>query len=186
MKKLIAFLCFIALISCETEKIETVTVPGKYTVELPGFLSKATTLHDDASLQYQNTFKEFYVVIIDEPKLAFTSVAEGAGYSPDLQGYFDILTDSFQKNSTDAKIENKKDIQINGLKGKSFTSEATLEENNIEVFYKVAYVEGKNEYYQIVTWTLKDSKEKYSQQMDQIISSFKELGTSRGADRSKK
>lgn len=184
MKKIIALLCFTALLSCESDKLETVTIPGKYTVELPGFLSKATGLHDEAALQYQNVFKEFYIIILDEPKQQFNEMMLLSETSPGLESYASILKDGLAEVIKDEKFDDIKDTQVNGMKSKTFSVAGEIE--GIDAFYKIAYVEGKENYYQIVTWTLVDKKEKYAPQMDQIIGSFRELGTSRGGDRSKK
>ncbi len=187
MKKII-FLCLLAFIfSCgSSDEVETVTIAHKYSIELPTFLSKGTGLQDDASLQYQNLLREFYVVVVDEPKFGLSEILMNAGYTPDLQGYFNILTADIEGTMENTEIESVKDIQINGLKAKTFSMTGTIPENNIDVFYKMAYIEGEDSFYQIVTWTMKKNKDKYAPQMDKLIRSFKEIGNSRKADRSKK
>lgn len=187
MKKIIALCLLTFIFSCgSSDEVETVTVDHKYSLELPSFLSKGTGLHDDASLQYQNVFKEFYIVVIDEPKKGFIDVLKDTEYSPDLQGYYDVLTGGLEETIENINFEPVKDVQINGLKAKTFSITGTIAEKKLDIFYKIAYIEGKDSFYQIVTWTIKDSKDKYAPQMDKIIRSFKEIGNSRKADRSKK
>lgn len=185
MKKILVLFLFTLLLSCDSNKVETVTVKNKYSLELPSFLSEAKGLHDQASLQYQNAFKEFYVVVIDEPKQAFFDVAATTtDFTPDLNGYHQILRNSLEESIKDATFEPTKDVQINGMKAKTFTLTGTIEE--IPIFYDIAYIEGKDTFYQIVIWTVKSSKEKFHEPMDKIISSFKEIGSERKGDRSKK
>lgn len=185
MKKILALCLFTILLSCDSKEVQTVTIKNKYTLQLPGFLSKATDLHEDASLQYQNALREFYVVVIDEPKQDFYNIAETTEDFPaDFEGYHQILRSGLEEAIEDIDIAPTKDTQINGLKAKTFSLTGNIE--TIPVFYEIAYIEGKDRFYQIVTWTLKDNKEKYSEQMRNILSSFKESGTARSNDRSKK
>jgi len=185
MKKIIVLCLFAFLLSCDSNKVETVTVKNKFSLELPSFLSKARDLHNDASLQYQNAFKEFYVVVIDEPKQEFYDVANTTtDFTPDLNGYYQILKNSLEESISDTQFTPTKDIQINGLKAKTFSF--TGEIDNLPIFYDIAYIEGKETFYQVVIWTLKGSKEKFNEPMDKIISSFKEIGSGRKSDRSKK
>lgn len=176
MKKLIVFSFFALLVSCDSNKVETVTVKNKYSLELPEFLSEARDLHDKASLQYQNAFKEFYVVVIDEPKQEFLEVAEGTtDFTPDFNGYHQILRSSLEETIKESEFTPTKDVRINGLKAKTFSLTGKVEE--IPIFYDIAYIEGKDTFYQVVIWTLKSSKEKFKEPMDKILSSFKEIGS---------
>lgn len=186
MKKLIVLALFTTFLSCsESKEVETVTIKDKFTVELPDYLSEAKNLHPDASLQYQNALKEFYVVVIDEPKEEFLNIAATTtDFSADFNGYHDILRNGLEEEIEKNKITPTKDTQINGLKAKTFT--LTGEVDKIPVYYEVAYLEGKDRFYQIVSWTLESSKDKYHEPMQKIIKSFKEIGTDRSAERSKK
>ncbi|TPD68514.1 hypothetical protein [Flavobacterium microcysteis] len=185
MKKIIALCLFVSLFSCTSDKTETITVKNKYSVELPSFLSEAKGLHNQASLQYQNAFKEFYVVIIDEPKQEFMDAAKTtAEFSPDFNGYSQILRGSLEASLKEAAFTDTKDTHINGLNAKTFSLTGKMDE--IPIFYDIAYVEGKNHFYQIVIWTIESSKDKFREPMDKIIASFKEIGSGKSSDRSLK
>lgn len=181
MKKIFTLL-FVAtaLFACNSDKIETVSIKNQYSVDLPSFLSKATTLHEDASLQYQNAMREFYVVVIDETKQEFHSAVQETDFTADLSGYAQVLRTSLEQSMSDGKFSTVTDTQINGLKAKTFTFEGTME--GLPIYYSVAYIEGKDHYYQIVSWTLQKSKDKYQEQMKAIASSFKETKGDRSAN----
>jgi hypothetical protein len=51
---------------------------GDYSLGIPTYMTKATTLNDEASLQFQNLFKETYVIVIDENKEKFVTVFKNA------------------------------------------------------------------------------------------------------------
>jgi len=184
MKKIIALCLFSILFSCASDTVETIKVDNKYSVEIPSFLSKGTDLHEDASLQYQNLLREFYIIVLDEPKQNFIDIAQTIDIAPGLEGYSKILKDGMGENIVNAKFIDLKEFKINGLKAKTFTVKGKIE--GIDAFYKIAHLEGKDSYYQIVSWTTQKNEEKYASKMDKIIASFKEIGTGRSSDRSKK
>ena len=178
MKKILALCIFSILLSCNSNEVQNVNIKNQYSLELPDFLSKASNLHEDASLQYQNVLREFYVVVIDEPKQDFFDIATTTtDFSADFNGFHQILKSGLEEGIQKIEITPSKDTQINGLKAKTFSLTGEIE--TIPIYYEIAYIEGKDRFYQIVTWTLKDNKEKYSAQMRKILSSFKESGTAR-------
>lgn len=68
IKITIAVLSLLLLASCGGEVTRTVKIGGRYQLKLPTDLTETKGLNDDASLEYQNAFKELYVVAIDESK----------------------------------------------------------------------------------------------------------------------
>ena len=186
MKKLITLCLFTIFLSCDSKKAktETVTINNKYSVELPDFLSKGTELHEEASLQYQNLFKEFYVIILDEPKEEIIDAAPILDIEPTLEGYYSYLKSSMEETIEEVKFMDVKNTKINGLNAKTFS--VTGKVDGIDAFYKIAYIEGKDTYYQVLIWSLLKKQEKYTPEMEKIIASFKEIGSSKSADRSKK
>lgn len=184
MKKIITLALFCIFLSCDSKKSETVTVKDKYTIVLPAFLSKGNDLHEEASLQYQNTFKEFYIIILDEPKQEIIDVAPILEIEPTLEGYYSYLTNSMKETIKNPKFIDVKNTKINGMKAKTFSVSGNVD--GLDAYYKIAYVEGKETYYQILTWTLLKNQEKNAPEMDKIISTFKEIGSRKGSDRSKK
>lgn len=184
MKKIIPLCLFYLLLSCNSKKAETVTINNKYSVELPGFLSKATNLNEEASLQYQNIFKEFYVIVLDEPKKVLIDIADDLAVEPNLESYFSVLKSGMEETFDNVAFIDIKDTKINGLKAKTFAVTGNVE--GIDAYYKIAYIEGKDSYYQILTWTLLKNQQKHTPEMDKIIASFKEIGNAKNGDRSKK
>ena len=105
MKRLnILILTILFITSCQTGDTERlVTIENKYSILLPSFLVKAsTTLNADASLQYLHTWKEFYVIVIDESKSemqkALTDNNLTDKYSNDIKGYSDLLLNGFEQS----------------------------------------------------------------------------------------
>lgn len=170
MKKLFALVFLsILFISCNSKtEYQTIIIKNKYSVELPDFLSEVTTLNEGASLQYQNPLREFYVIVLDEPKSEFPDQE-----SVNLETYKATLRDGLQSNLTNPKFSRDRDTVINGLKAKLFSLSDTSD--NIAIYYQFAYIESKNNFYQILTWTLENRKDQFSKDMNKIIASFKEI-----------
>ncbi|GGB79571.1 hypothetical protein GCM10007424_19670 [Flavobacterium suaedae] len=184
MKKFILLITISTiLLSCggNSNETQTIKVKNLYSIEIPGYFEKASNLNKDASLEYQNIFKDIYIMVIDEPKSEFNDVIEENGmtylYEPNLSGYAKIVKETFGNSGTMDSIPNLKDRTINGLKAKTFHCTGTVEGEDI--YWVSACLEGKDHYYQIVSWTQAGSKEDYKPDMYAMINSFKELNKSK-------
>lgn len=176
MKKnilLLAVICF----SCNVkEEFKTITIEKKYSLSIPDNLEKATKLNDDASLQYQDLFNEYYVIAIDEPKESFSNaiIKSNSDITPNLEGYYNLITTSLPEKLKNCKLYDQKTNTINGKRVKIFSASGTIED--FDVFYRYAIVEGHADYYQIMLWTEKSKESKYKELMEKTILSFKEIG----------
>lgn len=170
------------LISCNNKEKQTVKIKGKYSLELSQAFKKASTLNKDASLQYQDIARDLYVIVIDEPKAELKNVLEENGlseiYSDNLDGYSRIIMEGMNPKLTLDSIPPLKDTAIDNLKAKETSFEG--ESEGIKIYWKFAFVEGKNTYYQIMVWTSAANRARLEKEMQQIVKSFREK------DRSKK
>ena len=158
-------------------KLEKVTVNNQYTVELPGFLSETNDLNDEASLQYQNLFKEFYIIILDEVKEdVHGAIIENDlldFYSLDIDGYSDLLIDGVISEMNEDAESERKEVHINNRKANLMYLSGNIED--LDIYYEFGFIEGKDHYYQIMVWTLEKNRTKYQEGMDKIVKSFREL-----------
>lgn len=176
--KLFFLLLPFLILSCQSNETQKITIQNLYEIEIPKTLSKADNLHKDASLQYQNLFSEFYTIVINEPSNAFDELVTNDplladNYTADLNGYANILKDNLMATIKDGKFSAFENTTINGLNAKQMNASGTVD--NIEVYYEFAFIKGKNQYYQIVSWTETKRKKEHSKAMQNIIASFKEL-----------
>lgn len=168
----------ITLSSCSfVEKENVVVIDNKYSMELPDFLSHSTDLHDEASLQYDNRFREFYVLVLDEKIDEMNKVIQQYGleevYTKDLDGYANLLLANLEQAVTNMQTSELIDTVINNLPAKYVT--ITGEVDDVRIFYTIAYLQGKKDYYQVTTWTLDEKEEQYKNRMKKMIATFKEL-----------
>lgn len=161
----------ILFISCNTNtEYQTVKIKNSYSLDLPQYMGEATDLNAKASLQYQNTFRELYTIVLDEPKSDFPNPAEA-----NLDGFTAIAKNNLETNLQNPTFSKTRDTVINGLKAKLFSlSDAS---DGVAIYYQFAYLESKNHFYQILIWTLENRKNQYTTDMDKIIASFKESET---------
>jgi hypothetical protein len=179
MKKFgLLLLALIVMAGCQPDKkIQTVEIDKRYSIELPEFTSKTSGLNQDASLEYQNLAKEFYIIVIDEPIEEFHEAIIESDladiYSPDFMGYSLYVSDLFLGTVDIYSESDFKEMTINKLKGQQKEVEGKV--SGIEVYYHYTMVQGAKNYYQVLMWTLLSKKDEHKEQMDEIVNSFKEL-----------
>lgn len=190
MKKIITLLFLAVLYSCDqynsNEKFEKKTVENKYSLSVPESLGATTELNDEASLQLQNQFDEFYVIVIDELKTDFVDAIENnlLNTTPDLDGYYNATLNNFKKSGLkDFKFYDVKKKKINSSSAIVFSVSGISDGFN--VFYRFAIVQGKERYYQIMSWTEASKEKKYNERMNRILDSFnvEEAGYSKSSNR---
>lgn len=159
------------------DKEQLVTVGDRYSLSVPAFLKEVNTLNEDASLQYQHALLEFYVIVIDEPKEEFiTAIVENEHtelYECNFAGYSELMLDYFLGNITNPGLSSLKDTTVNGMPAKITSLIGSFE--GIDVYYKLGLYEGKDNYYQVLAWTLKSRQDKFKSQMNKILYSLKEF-----------
>lgn len=161
------------LVSCG-KRTEIVTAKH-YSLEIPSFMQKTTGLNDAASMQYKNDDKELYLLVIDESRKSFEDLVKtnALNFEPNLDGYSGILIESLEEGAhvKPKPVLNPK--KINGLNAKVTSLTGTVGDE--KSYWKIAYIEGKNTYYQVLCWTSPEKQESFEAMMDGIINSFKEV-----------
>lgn len=182
MKKLITLIGVFAflLTSCNSiTGVKEVKVGDTASIEVPKLLIESKDLNDDAIVQMANGLQELYVIVIDESKQEFNDLIKEGGdefedeYTPNLNGYAKVATSSIESSIELISKEELKPVVTNGLSTYVATFEGKI--NGLDVYYKLSCVEGKERYYQVLTWTLSSKKDKHLEAMNAMINSFKEI-----------
>ena len=168
---LFLFIVVFTITSCKHEPVFTeVKVNNRFAISVPDYMQPCADLHKDASLQYQNTELDVYALVIEEKK----ATMETYNLDYDIDLYFkNIASQAFIENIKNGKVSPPGRQTIDG--NKALTSEITGNIDGTDVYYKMAIVESKFSFYQILAWTRVDRKEKYEGDMTKFIESFKEL-----------
>lgn len=176
---IIASFLFYIVLGCQSEKkYETKTVAASgFSLEIPAFLNKTNMLHEEATLQYQNLIREYYTVVIEEPIDEFQAIVDiephfNENYTPDLDGYTKLIMESILMNVETKEQSEILKTEINGLPCRKF--EISGKVDGMDIYYNIAYLQGKTKFFQVVNWTLLENKKDYASSMHQTITSFKE------------
>lgn len=169
---------FALFFSCNVSEPREIITNNKFKMQIPKFMRSQKSLNEAASMVYAGGIRELYVMVFENPVEQIEQVIAGN----DLDDVIDINLDLYSKiiggNEgeyflTPADLDKLKNASIHGLKARMF--ENTRKINGINVYYKVALIEGKNTYYQVIAWTLAGMETKNGALIDNIINSFEEL-----------
>jgi len=157
-----------------------VSINNEYSILLPKYLSKAANLNKDASLQYQNIFREAYVIVIDEPKDSFITLFKDLGLYDESLTPLENYSNAQNKSLSDATKEvvydsGFSDKKINSLPAKFKKLQAKISGIDFEISYWNTYLESESKMYTIMCWTLSDRQKKYDDTFTKVINSFKIL-----------
>ncbi|GLU44403.1 hypothetical protein [Allomuricauda sp. NBRC 101325] len=186
--KIVVFCCAFLFVSClgsgnkeadENPKLEdfnTVTVNADYQISIPKYMRGSTGLNEAASLQYQNALKETYTIIINEPKEEFVEILKelqeyNVEASP-LQNYRAI---QLQLLASTMNIHQKTEPEsgtIHGLESESVEIYANVEGVDEEIAYLLTFIDGGEDVFMIMSWTLKSYAHQYRKTFEMIAGSF--------------
>lgn len=94
-------------------------------------------------------------------------------YRNDINGYSELIMSGFEKSIS---IYNKSkiiDTTINNMPARISTVSGRVE--GIDVYYLIAFIQGNERYYQVMTWTLANKENEYKDKMNRILYTLKEL-----------
>ena len=191
MRKYLIFLfsiCF-SIISCKkiiesidslgkeefkVEDLKRINVNDEYVLSVPEYMTEMKSLHEDASLQYANVYKETYMVIIDEGKEEFINTFKeleiyNDSLSP-LGNYADFQLKSFKESIGILKIK-RLERSVKKLPSEIHQFNGSVE--GINIAYLVSFVEADKKMYMLMSWTLKNRYSKYKKTFKLIHSTFK-------------
>ena len=162
---------------------QNVVVQGKYSIDVPSFLSPMKNLSDDASLQFGSRSLDISFIVIDEPKSEFVQSfndlqAELPSVFGSNKSILDRMATIVLNNMFDVdKVElcGRQESRINGLNAlilnvfqkRSFLKDA--------LYGSFAFIEGKDTLYQINILSGGTSITKLADKIEKSIYSFREL-----------
>ena len=156
------------------EDLKKINVNNEYALSVPEYMTEMKSLHEDASFQYANIFKETYIVIIDESKEEFINTFKELEIYNDsltpLENYADFQLKSFKESIGALEIK-KIDSNIKKLSSEMYQFNGLVE--GIDIAYLVSFVEADKKMYMLMSWTMKNRYSKYKKTFKLIYSTFK-------------
>lgn len=183
MKKIRSLLSCIALslfvFACNSSSgPKEVLIKNKFKIQLPEYMHPNKGLNKDASLAYINGQKEIYVMVVEdsfeEVRKVLTDYELNDHLPFGLDSYCQIRCSNTEGSFlTTADFTKLKQQTINGLKAYVFENTRTI--NQVNTYYQIVLIEGKDTYYQVVAWTLANRKDKHKTTLEKMCFSFEEL-----------
>lgn len=122
-----------------------------FTMEIPDYMTKTYDLNDAASLQYQNTTKEAYVIVIEDPKDHLESLGMKFVNSKD---FLDNFTKDYKNECEDKKLSSVTEFTSNG---NGHAQVLLTWKEDADLYYMIiTAVETKTHFYKILCWTIND------------------------------
>lgn len=171
---------FLEKLKSATEtKYDTKKVNNLYSVDIPDFMVSTTDLNDEATLQYNNLYKEKYIIVLDEDKETLISDLKSFGLYDEKRSLLDMFAEAkesfiINESSVIGKI-NRKNKKINGMDAALTEFDSNVAGIPEAVTYHLAFVEGKENLYTVMAWTLTSRKADFKDEAAKMISSFREL-----------
>ncbi len=150
-------------------KFSEIKADKLFSIEVADYLTKTDSLSPNASLQYRNKDKGIFLLVISESK----DTMQHYGYAYSLLKYFHAVTDELKAKLNPGVLGNFFETKINGQKAMLGSVKGTA--NGTEVYYRLAIVETRSHFYQVLAGIVAEEKSRYEEEMDRMINSFREL-----------
>ncbi len=140
-----------------------------FTMDIPDYMTKTYALNDASSLQYQNTSKEAYVIVIDDDKDHLESLGMKFINSKD---FLENFVNDYKKDSKKRKLTTITEFDFNG--NSHAQVELTWKEDDTDFYMLITVVETKTHFYKILCWTVNDNLDKLKDDYLNISKSVKD------------
>lgn len=169
MKYLLSLLSIIIFLSSCKYKNEwhQVTIDNKFSADIPDYMEVSKKLRADASLQYENRYRNTYFIVIEHEKKNQDLKLMDVNCVAPLMKYLDkpVITDSA-------------DVSVNGLPARmnKVMGEMQSGDDKENIYYTHYLVDGKKKYYELCTWTRGPKRlDQYGKDLQRMMDSFKEI-----------
>lgn len=170
MKKIYIILFLITFTTYSfSQNFSTKKAGNCFSLEIPNYMAKTYDLNDVATLQYSNTVKEAYVIVIEDSKDELNSLSM-IFQSP--KEFLESFTKDYQLESENRSISEILEFENNGNRHAQVEMSWSAEDGNL--FMLITTVETKEHFYKILCWTLLEYKDKLKEDYLTISKSLKD------------
>jgi len=140
-----------------------------YTLDVPDYLTKTFQLNDVASLQYVNSAKEAYIIVIEDSKYHLNEVSMKFVDSEDFLKNFIA---EYQVGTAEREVGEIRKYESNGLGHAQV--EMSWGAGQEKLYMLITTVESDEYFYKILCWTIYDYKDQYRDDYLKVAASLKE------------
>lgn len=138
-------------------------------MDIPDYLTRTYSLNDVASLQYQNTSRSAYVIVIEDSKAHLQEVGVKFMHAKD---FLESFTAEFKKDKDNRRLTPVNEFRSNGY-GHAQT-ELQWTEDGTDFYMLITGVETPGHFYKIMCWTIGDNRSNIEADFRRISRSLKE------------
>lgn len=170
MKKLLILLFSVSSMAvASAQSLKTQKGGHCFTVDIPGYMVKTYDLNDVASLQYQNTLKEAYTIVIEDEKDQLRNY--GLSFS-DAKDFLDDFLADYLEGAENRNVSPITTFTANG--NDHAQTELTWSNEGNDFYMLITGVETSTHFYKILCWTLAANKESLKSDYFAISKSLKD------------
>lgn len=147
-----------------------------FTIDIPDYMTPTSSLDVGRPFQFMNAYKEQYIVASYEPLDVVGPLLNTIDNSSKstLEKYSAYNWDILKENVSIMSQEKEKKRTINGMKALEYEFNGSVEGVSVPINYYVTFIEGAENIYFIMTWTLESKKEEFRPIAEKMIGSFRE------------
>ncbi|MBC5841060.1 MAG: hypothetical protein K2Y30_07135 [Flavobacteriaceae bacterium] len=176
MKNLFAVLTVISItlfsVAAKSQTKFNVQKAGNiFDISIPDYMTRTIGLNDVATVQYKNSVKDIYTIVIEDSKeeltiadIFYTSLQE---FQEEFEA--DFIKDEEKRTSSKPIFTTKNNINFAEYDVSYYDKEL-----KIDVYYLVGIAETKSHFYKILSWTNLENKEKFKTDFQKILYSLKQ------------
>ncbi|MAO07639.1 MAG: hypothetical protein CL596_02885 [Alteromonas sp.] len=163
----------------DASEFRTESALSLYEMQVPKYMSSTTGLNADASMQFQNIYKETYLAVIEEPKKDFIEVFEEIGeYDESNSPAANYQTIQMNYFTEGMQIKSRTDpvrLKINGLNAEQVEVVGRVPDIDFDIYYLMTFIEGSETLYMMMEWTLETKKDDFKNTFKYMANSFTEI-----------
>ena len=181
-KYFIIVLIFLSFCSCnKPEKKDKKIITDNFSLNVPFDMESVYHINDIAKVQFQKPDEDLYFIVLQETKESFKNAIRLKSYTApqNLLGYFKVVTEHFDEINEDFRVKDFVNTKINSCNAIVFSIYGKDLDNKKNTFYRYALIEDDKNFYQIMSWTNINYKDKLISKMKGIIYSFRSKSISR-------
>ena len=147
-----------------------------YKISIPKYMEPTEILNPDAQFQFLHLYKEEYIIVINESKQEFKKVVskfnEFKNEKTILNQYSQFQTQFLKQKMNILHQSNFEESKINTLNTQHLELLVKLGKIDENITYFINYIEGEENLYFVMAWTLESKKEVFNEKYKKIIASF--------------
>lgn len=170
MKKILLSIAVLLISSAlYSQKLTTQRGGHCYTMDVPDYMIKTYELNDVASLQYVNSAKEAYVIVIDDVKDQLQTL--GIKFT-DAKDFLKHFTADYKKDAKKRRLSSVTEFEANG--NGHAQVELSWKEEKSDFYMLITAVETSTHFYKIMCWTTVNNLDKLKEDFVAMSKSLKD------------